>query len=349
MEDQLVEIQRLKDLVNSKPLPNGLKEELQVLLQRVSRAAKYGSYSGEYESASKYIHYVTSIPWGTYTEDNLDLENTKKILEEDHFGMDDVKDRVLEYIAIMNLVHGKGNKPQTPIICFVGLQGIGKTSMARSIAKALGRNFERISIGGMPSALELLGRSKATPDSEPGLIVKALIRSQSMNPVILLDEVEKSGSNAGEHASVMASLLEILDPEQNETFTDNYIGYPIDLSNVFFVLTANNLGPISAALLDRLEVIKLTGYTDEEKEVIAKKYLMPKMYQNSGFDESHLTVDDKVWPLIIRPLGYEAGIRELERVILGIGRRAAKRLIERPDNPIHVTEDNYKEYISSLL
>lgn len=342
MEDDLKEVQRLKDNINNSSIPDGLKENLMVLLDRVARSYKYGNYSRDYESAARYITWILSVPWGNFSQDNMDLQNAKTILDKDHYGMNAVKERILEYIAVMNL---KKQDARAPIICFVGLQGIGKTSMAHSISIALGRSFERISIGGMPSALELLGRSKSNVDSEPGLIVRSLIKAKTMNPVILLDEVEKAGSDIGSRASVMASLLEILDPEQNETFMDNYIDFPINLSKTIFILTANNLGPISSALLDRLEIVKMTGYTDEEKQVIAKDYILPKLYNEIGISSSQLTFEDDIWPNIIRPLGYEAGIRELERVLMGIGRKVAKQFVTDPNTKIHITKENLKEYI----
>jgi ATP-dependent Lon protease len=342
MEDSLQEIQALRDKVAKKKLPISVKEYIDTMLERVARSSKFGNYSYEYEGAARYIYWIASIPWGEYSKDDLELPNAKKVLNEDHYGMDLVKERVLEYLAVMNLKHESDTK--TPIICFVGLQGIGKTTMAASIAKALGRSFERVSLGGMPSALELLGRTRANPDAEPGLITKALIRAKTMNPVLLLDELDKTGSDLGSRASVMASLLEILDPEQNETFMDNYIGFPMDLSKVFFVLTANNLGGISTALLDRLEVIKLTGYSDQEKLVIAKEFLLPKMYAATGVSAKQLAFTEDVWPHIIRPLGYEAGIRELERVLMGIGRKVAKKLLEDPKTIITITPDTVKDY-----
>jgi ATP-dependent Lon protease len=345
MNENLVEIQRLKDLINAKLIPDALKEYLQIMLVRVARSSQSGNYSLEYESVSRFIYWVASIPWGIISVDNLDIANARLRLEEEHYGMDVIKERIIEYIAVMNLLKQSGKSTRVPIICFVGLQGIGKTTMARSIAKSLGRSFERVSLGGMPSALELLGRSRSTPDAEPGQIIKAIIRSKTVNPVILLDEVEKCGNDAPSHASVMASLLEILDPEQNKGFMDHYIDFPIDLSNVIFILTANNLGPISTALIDRLEIIRLTGYTDEEKTIIAKKYLMPKVYSFTGVSPNQLEVSDEVWPNIIRPLGFEAGIRELERVMMGVGRKAAKQVLENPQIHIFVSNKNLHDYV----
>lgn len=346
MDEEIKEIQKLKETLSTREIPEVLKERIYVLLERVSRSYKYSSYSSEFESASRYINWVLSVPWGLESEDNMDINNAKSILDKNHYGMNSIKERILEYIAVMNLIRSKkSTEYNAPIICFVGLQGIGKTSMSRSISEALGRSFQRISLGGMPSALELLGRSKAIVDSEPGAIVKALIKSRSMNPVILLDEVDKCGSDLGSKASVMASLLEILDPEQNKTFMDNYIDYPIDLSKVLFVLTANNLGPISNALLDRLELLRMTGYTDKEKEVIASEYILPKLYKSTGITENQLTFSPDVWPFIIRPLGYEAGIRELERILMGIGRKVAKKVLENQQEVININRDNYREFI----
>jgi len=345
MDENLIEITRLKDLINQKPVPEGLKEYITVMLERVARSSRSGNYSTEYESVSRYIYWITKLPWGDKTIDNLDIANASLVLEQEHYGMQIIKERIIEYLAVMNLLKSSGKPSRAPIICFVGLQGIGKTTMAKSIAKTLGRAFERVSLGGLPSALELLGRSKSTTDAEPGQIVKALIRSKTFNPVILLDEVEKCGNDAASHASVMASLLEILDPEQNKTFMDHYIDYPIDLTDVIFILTANNLGPISTALVDRLEIIRLTGYSDEEKTIIAKIYLMPKVFNLTGVQPEQLEIDDSVWPNIIRPLGFEAGIRELERVLMGIGRKTAKKILEHSEEHIHITNENIHDYV----
>jgi len=235
---------------------------------------------------------------------------------------------------------------KAPVFLFIGLQGVGKTSIAESIANAMGRKFARISLGAIGDVRTLRGTPRYAIDSEPGQIVKSIIRCGTMNPVILLDEIEKASGNAGLLNDVMAALLEILDPEQNGNFVDHYVDYPIDLSNVFFICTANNLGGLSAALLDRVEIIRFTSYSDEEKEIIAKRYLLPKILQSLQISGEYLQIDDNVWPMIIRPVGFDAGIRQLERNIATIARRAARIIIEGKQIPVVVTQENLKQFLN---
>ncbi len=335
------ELLKLKNKVDTTEIPIDLKEKVDGMLKRLERMSQHGNYSSEYEIVSKYINVVTEYPWNKSTTDNLDIKNAKDILDKEHYGINDVKERILEYIAAMNM----NNTQQAPILCFVGLQGIGKTTMGKSIADALGRKFIRISLGGMGSSLEIRGQSKATPDAEEGYIIKALIRLQSNNPVILLDEVDKISDEKSVRSSIMATLLELLDPEQNSTFFDHYMDYPVNLSKVMFILTANNLGSISSALLDRLEIIRFSSYTDEEKLIISKEYIMPKVYTTIGITKDQLEIGDDVWTNIIRPLGYEAGIRELERTLMGIARKAAKQILLDNETKVVITNDNVKTYL----
>ena len=228
---------------------------------------------------------------------------------------------------------------------FLGLQGVGKTSIARSISRAMGRKFVRISLGALGDVRTLRGSPKTSLDSEPGQIIKALINTGSMNPVILLDELDKASGNAGLLNDVMAALLEILDPEQNINFVDHYIDYPIDISNVFFICTANNLGGISTALLDRMEVIRFTSYSDEEKTVIAKQYLLSRVLKNVGLNEKYIIVDDDVWPVLVRPVGFDAGLRQLERNIATMIRSATRRVVEGAQVPIVINAENVRQFV----
>ena len=335
------DIQKLKAKLETSNLPEDLKDKIQISIIRLERMSALRSYSSDYEVTSKYIDTLTQIPWGIKTADNLDINNAKRILDQNHFGMNDIKERVLEYLASMHFNTEQG----APILCFVGLQGIGKTTIAKSISEALGRNFERISLGGVSSVLEIRGQSKVNPDAEPGYIIKSIIRAKSMNPVILLDEFDKISDEGGVRSAIMATFLEILDPEQNGDFTDHYIDYPIDLSNVMFILTANNLGTISSALLDRLEIIRFTSYTDEEKLKIAIDYLMPKVYRSIGLNKEQFQIDENVFPDIIRPLGYEAGIRELERILMGMGRKAAKKILVENIKSVKIDSSNLKNFL----
>ena len=345
MQDNKIEIIRLKEIVGKSRLPQEIRTYLDVLLSRLERAASFSSYLQEYESISKYVYWVTMIPWEHFSDDVLDIDITRAKLEEEHYGLYEIKERILEYIAVLQHLETSGRKSSSaPILCFVGLQGTGKTTIALSIAHALGRSFRKISLAGMPSSLELIGRNKSEPESEPGAIIKALINGNTMNPVILLDEVEKCGVDAASHASVMAALLDILDQQQNNNFRDHYIDHGVNLSNVFFVLTANNLGTISSALLDRLEIIKVRGYTDEEKMVIAEKYIVPKMYKNFAIDANQIKFDPSIWDRVIRPLGYEAGIRELERVILAASRKAIMEIVSNKTTKVIIDKNNCDNY-----
>jgi len=317
--------------------------------------AKWGNYSSEFESVDKYVDWITRIPWGSVTQDNLNIQNAKQIMDRSHFGMDTVKNLILDYLSVMQLRKLRGYREdvpmqmdgvaKSPVFLFVGLQGVGKTSIAKSIADSMGRKFARVSLGAIGDVRTLRGVPRHEMDSEPGQIIKALVRTQSMNPVILIDEIEKASGNKGLLNDVMAALLEILDPEQNSTFIDHYIDHPVDLYNVFFICTANNLGGLSAALLDRLEVIRFTSYSDQEKKVIANSYILPRVLSSMGLTTDHIQITDEVWPLLIRPVGFDAGIRTLQRNIKGMARKAAKLIVEGEQQSLHLTDENVEEYL----
>ncbi len=362
--DQIAEIEELAEKVKNSQIPEGLKEKSQKMISRLRRMAKYGSYSGEYELIEKYVDWIVRIPFGKYSQDNLDISYAKEILDRYHYGLESVKERILEYLAVAKLNpydqivatqnnglesdSSKERRP-VPILCFVGIQGIGKTSMAKSIAKALGRSFVRISLGGMGSVFELKGQSRAFLDAEPGQIVKALVRTNVMNPLILIDEVDKISEAEGRRADINAALLEILDPEQNYSFIDSYIDYPIDLSRILFIATANTLSTLSAALLDRLEIIRFPSYTDEEKEKIAKHYILPKVIKSCGLKQNQVEIMESVWPLIIRPLGFDAGVRQLERNITMICRKIARKIVQGEGEYFTITTENFREYLPEDL
>ncbi len=373
-DEGLKEVLQLENKLVSSRVPDALKEESMRSINRLKRMFQMGAYSAEFENVNKYIDWVTRIPWGVLSEDRLDISNAKKIMDGTHYGMDVIKELILDYLATMQLeseggVRGrnipsqvpissngeinrvqeigilKGSSSNAPVFLFVGLQGVGKTSIAKSIAISMGRKFARVSLGAIGDVRTIRGTPRYSIDAEPGQIVKALINCGTMNPVILLDEIEKSSGNSGLLNDVMAALLEILDPEQNHAFTDHYIDYPIDLSNVFFVCTANNLGGLSAALLDRVEVIRFTSYSDQEKEVIGKQYLLPKVLKNLNISTEYIQIQEDVWPLIIRPVGFDAGIRQLERNITTIVRSAARKIIEGERLPIVIDSSNLREYV----
>ncbi len=359
--DILSEIVDLQNRIGTSPAPIELKEDVMRTIQRLERMAKWGNYSSEFESVDKYVDWVTRIPWGAISEDNLNIENAKQIMDSTHYGMDVVKNLILDYLAVMQIqkltgrntlqssssdvAELRGSSANAPVLLFLGLQGVGKTSIAKSIAQSMGRKFARVSLGAIGDVRTLRGSPRHEIDSEPGQIVKALIRTGTMNPVILIDEIEKASANAGLLNDVMAALLEILDPEQNSTFIDHYIDHPVDLSQVFFICTANNLGGLSAALLDRVEIIRFTSYSDEEKSVIAKSYILPKVLKNMGLTNQHIQITEEVWPLLIRPIGFDAGIRQLERNIATLARSAARQIVGGHPLPIVVTPENVKEYV----
>jgi ATP-dependent Lon protease len=319
------------------------------MIQRLVRAAKFGGYSSEYERVSHYIDWITVLPWSKKTEDVLDLEKTKKILDENHYDLDDVKERILEYLAVLKL---QSQRPKTkdqrpilraPILSLVGLVGTGKTTFGFSLAKAMGRQFARIPFGGMGSALDLRGQSRLHPEAEPGLVIKALKRCGVSNPVILLDEIDRVSEEA--RSDVMGVLIELLDPEQNVAFTDYFIDYPFDLTEVLFIATCNNTSNISTPVLDRLEPLQMPSYTDEEKIIIGRDYVLPRLLEECGLTRENLKIDETVWPAIVRPLGYDAGIRTLERTIEGICRKVAKMMVEKKGKSFHITKENVRKYL----
>ncbi len=363
-DEAIVEIEELEKSVRECNMPEDLSERALRSIGRLRRMARRGSYSGEFEVVEKYIYWITNIPWGQYTQDNLDIKNAKQIMDSTHYGIDTVKNLVLDYLAIMELRMRQGQQAQgeqeaniaemgvlrgssanAPVMLFVGLQGVGKTSIAKSIASAMGRKFIRVSLGALGSVQALRGQSRAFLDAEPGQIIKALVRTKSMNPVIVLDEIDKVSGHSGLLNDVMASLLEILDPEQNSTFIDHYLDHPVNLGKVFFICTCNTLGTLSAALLDRMEVIRFVSYSDEEKEVIAKTYTMPLVLKNAGLTERHIIIEEDVWPLLIRPVGFDAGLRQLERNLSTLVRSAARKMLEGHPAPVVVSHQNLRQFV----
>lgn len=346
MESAFQEIISLKEKVKKSGLPDKLSETILLRLEQLSRLTASPSFLPEFDRINRYIEWVVSIPWTKRTQDNLDIQRAKSILDKNHYGLSEIKERILEYIAVMKLKQekmGEDDVMRAPILCFVGLVGTGKTTIASSIAEALDRRFARIPFGGMGDALDLRGQSRMHPEAEPGKVVKALKTTQSKNPVILLDEIDRV-TDAG-RASIMGVLVELLDPEQNHEFIDHYIDYPIDLSQVLFVATANNTTNISTAVLDRLEPISMPSYSDAEKIVIGKDYMLPKILKASGVPESAIVIEDEVWAQIVRPLGFDAGMRTLERTIQSIVRKVARMMVEGKGQTFKITQQNIKEFL----
>lgn len=328
-------------------VPDELRSKTSDMLLRLSRQAAHGSYAAEFESVSHYLDWIVSLPWGKNTQDILDLGHVKQVLDQHHYGLEDLKSRFLEYLSVMILNQQKDlDSYHAPTLLLVGLVGTGKTTICASIAEALGRRLVRIPFGGMSSALDLRGLSKMLPDAEPGQIIKGVRRAGSGNPIILLDEVDRVSESA--RGEIMGVLVELLDPSQNNAFVDHYIDYPFNLSQAMFIATANNTTHISTAVMDRLEPILMPSYTDEEKIHIARDYILPAQLAKSALPENALKFDDAVWAKMVRPLGFDAGIRTLERTIEGIVRKTARQIVEGKTREVVITESNLKQYLPTF-
>ncbi len=346
MDSAAQEITILIEKVKKADLPDKLRELVLIRLNQLAKLTNSPSFLPEFDSMVRYIDWITVLPWNKRSQDTLDLENARKILEAYHYGLEDIKTRVLEYMSVMKLKQEKGEGAdvyRAPILCFVGLVGTGKTTIAFSIAEALGRPIARIPFGGMGDPLDLRGQSRMHPEAEPGKIIKSLRDTQSRNPVILLDEIDRVTDQG--RASIMGVLVELLDPKQNHAFTDHYIDFPFDLSEALFIATANNTTNIATAVMDRLEPISMPSYTDQEKIVIGQKYILPAAMKATGLPVGTLTIDDDVWANIVRPLGYDAGIRTLERNIDGVVRKVARMLVEGKAQKVQITPQNVRTFL----
>ncbi|MDQ3008906.1 MAG: AAA family ATPase [bacterium] len=311
----------------------------------LERSIELGSYDEKYEKVSKYIDWVLQVPWSTETTDVLDINKTIQVFDEHHYGMKEVKDRFLEYVSVLKLKNQQDSDSdfRAPILMLVGLVGTGKTTFAYSLAEALDRKLVRIPFGGMGSARELRGKSRLFLESEPGKVIKGIAEAGCRNPIILLDEIDRVSEEA--RMDIMGVLVELLDPAQNHAFVDNYLDYPVNLSHAIFLATANNTGGIATAVMDRMEKISMPSYTDQEKIVIAKKYILPKLLQNAGMTPNQLTIDEQLWPKMTRPLGFDAGIRTLERTLQSVVRKAARIIVEKGYPEVYVTPQNAKIFL----
>lgn len=322
----------LEEKMLAAKLPPELLEKAREMISRSSQ--------NESDSVGRYLQLITSLPWEKRSEDILDIAHAQEVLNQNHYGLKEAKEKILEYLAILKL--SKANN-RAPILLLVGLVGTGKTTLAYSIAQAMGRKFERIPFGGIGDALYLRGQSRAYPDAEPGAVIKALERADSKNPVILLDEIDRVSEDS--RATIMGVLVELLDPEQNSHYTDHYLDFPFDLSEVLFIGTANNTANISTAVLDRLEPIQMPSYTDEEKITIGRDYVLPKILTDSGLSKNLLEIDPNIWSKIVRPLGYDSGIRTLERTISNMVRKAALLLVEGKEQKVVINETNLPQFL----
>ena len=314
--------------------------EVQLIFEKeMAKLERYNPSSPDYSIQYNYINFMLDLPWGQISNDNLDLKNAKKVLDEDHFGLDTVKDRIIEYLAVLKL---KGDM-KSPILCLYGPPGVGKTSLGKSIARALGRKYVRIALGGVHDESEIRGHRKTYVGALPGRILNGINRAGTSNPVIVLDEVDKLSSDfKGDPSS---ALLEALDPEQNTAFHDNYLDIDYDLSNVLFITTANNIDTIQPALKDRMEMINVSGYLAEEKVEIAKNYLIPKQIKEHGLEKGQLKIEKSALTRIIDEYTRESGVRGLEKQIAKIARVTAKKIALEEEYPKSVKKDDLKEYL----
>lgn len=341
-QSKALEIEAIRGQLSKSSLPPELRSRVESMVDNLERGLALPNFLQESETTQRYVSWVASLPWNTRTIDNLDLKRAREILEKNHYGMAQVKERVLEYISVLNLTAGAPRK-ETSVLCFTGLPGLGKTSVAASIAESLGRRFLRIPFGGLGEVSQIRGLPRYLASSEPGQIIKGLRRAGCLNPVILLDEIDRVEESS--RGAIMGTLLELLDPEQNAAFTDYFIDYPFSLSEVLFICTANNTRGIANAVLDRLELIDMPSYTDEEKITIGRNYLFPKVLKLTGLKPGQVVIEETLWPKIIRPLGYDAGIRTLERTIDGICRKVARMVVEGKGKQFILNEGNIKEFL----
>ena len=334
------EIEKLKEALEKAGLPEDVKKEADKQLRRLS--LMHGD-AAEASIIRTYLETVSELPWQKLSDDNLDIKNAQQILDEDHYGLAKIKDRILEYLSVHKLnpdTHGS-------ILCFVGPPGVGKTSLGKSVARALGRKFERLSLGGMHDEAEIRGHRRTYIGAMPGRIIQALRHAGTRNPVIVLDEIDKVGTDF--RGDPQSALLEVLDPEQNNTFSDHYLNVPFDLSKVMFLCTANQLETIPAALRDRMEIIRLPGYTMQEKEAIAERYLVKKRVTDNGLAMDEVNIGSDALEGIILNYTREAGVRELERQIGAVCRKLARKKAEGEEPPFSVCGKDLKELLGPAI
>lgn len=330
-DDDDEDIAELRKQLRNVNLPDDVRKEVDRELKRLS---KMSTNAADYQVARSYLELIAELPWNVITEDTLDLDHAQTVLDEDHYGLDDVKERILESLAVLTL----NPEAKASILCFVGPPGVGKTSLGQSIARAMGRKFERMSLGGLHDESELRGHRRTYIGAMPGRILQAVRRAGVRNPVLMLDEVDKLGRDFRGDPS--AALMEILDPAQNKEFRDNYLNLPFDLSKVFFITTCNHLDGVPAPLLDRMEVLELTGYSELEKLEIARRYLIPRQRENAGLEKEQLDLTDDALSWAIRRHTREAGVRELDRAIGRVASKRARQILQSETSAGPITVDD---------
>lgn len=336
LDEEDDEIARYRDEIEKLELPEKVKDKLE---EEINKLSKTSNMSPEATVIRNYLDCILDLPWNEFKEEKMELEQSQKILDEDHYGLGDIKERILEYLAVRKLSPAK----KSPILCLIGAPGVGKTSLGRSVARALDRDFVRISLGGVRDEAEIRGHRRTYIGSRPGRIINAMREAGSQNPVFLLDEVDKMSADfRGDPAS---ALLEVLDPEQNNEFTDHYLELPFDLSQVLFITTANVAHPIPAPLLDRMEVIELPGYTDEEKVKIAENYLIPRIIKEHGLAEDKINISTNSLYKLIQEYTREAGVRNLERKIAAVARKVTKEILEGRERRARISTQSLNKYL----
>lgn len=337
-DERAEEMNEVRKQIDKAKMPPEVKREADKQLRRLEQMHPESS---EASLVRTYLDWLVDLPWSKKTRDNLNIKKAKQVLDEDHYNLEKIKERILEYLAVNKL----RKKLKGPILCFVGPPGVGKTSLGRSIARALGRNFVRVSLGGVRDEAEIRGHRRTYVGALPGRVIQGIKQAGSNNPVFMLDEIDKVGADFRGDPS--AALLEVLDPEQNHAFSDHYLNLPFDLSNTLFICTANLLDPVPAALADRMEVIQLSGYTNEEKLEIARKYLIPRQFEDNGLSAKTIEISDDAMLRIIGEYTKEAGLRNLEREIASICRKVARKVAEGKTELTRITRANVHSYLGA--